>query len=52
MLRNEDWNYAAFTTAREPRTGVNQAECLACHKPLDKASFTFTLDPLRMAAGK
>jgi hypothetical protein len=26
--------------------GVNQAECLACHKPLDKVSYTFTLKQL------
>jgi cytochrome c553 len=43
MLRNEDWNYAVFTTDRKLRPGVNQAECLACHKPLDKVSYTFTL---------
>ena len=46
MLRNEDWNYAAFTTDKQLRTGVNQAECLACHKPLDKVSYTFTLKQL------
>ncbi|HEX6708466.1 MAG TPA: cytochrome P460 family protein [Albitalea sp.] len=46
MLRNENWNYAIFTPAKQHRAGVNQAECLACHKPLDKASFTFTLDRL------
>jgi len=51
MLRNENWNYAVFTTAKQPRTGVNQAECLACHKPLDKTSFTFTLEQLA-SAGK
>ena len=50
MLRNEDWNYAIFTAARQPRPGVNQAECLACHKPLDKVSYTFTLDQLTGAA--
>ena len=49
MLRNEEWNYAAFTPARQLRP-ANQAECLACHKPLDKASFTFTLEPLVAAA--
>ena len=49
MLRNEDWNYAAFTTGKEHRP-VNQAECLACHKPLDKVSYTFTLDQLTAAA--
>lgn len=49
MLRNEDWNYAVFTTAKQPRPGVNQAECLACHKPLDKVSYTFTLDKIAAA---
>ena len=50
MLRNEDWNYAVFTNAKQLRVGVNQAECLACHKPLDKASYTFTLDQITAAA--
>jgi len=49
MLRTEDWNYAAFSTAKQ-RVPVNQAECLACHKPLDKASYTFTLKQLTDAA--
>jgi len=49
MLRNEDWNYAVFTTAKQHRAGVNQAECLACHKPLDKTSYTFTLKQLAEA---
>ncbi len=49
MLRNEDWNYAVFTTAKQHRPGVNQAECLACHKPLDKTSYTFTLKQLAEA---
>jgi hypothetical protein len=31
MLRNEDWNYAAFSATGERSTTVNQAECLACH---------------------
>jgi len=50
LLRNENWNYAVFTTAKQLRPGVNQAECLACHKPLDKASFTFTLEQLAAVA--
>ena len=45
-LRNEDWNYGVFTTEKQLRPGVNQAECLACHKPLDKVSYTFTLKEL------
>jgi len=49
MLRNEDWNYAVFTLDKKHRPGVNQAECLACHKPLDKVSYTFTLKQLAAA---
>jgi cytochrome c553 len=49
MLRNEDWNYAIFTTAKQHRPNVNQAECFACHKPLDKVSYTFTLKELAAA---
>ena len=50
LLRNEDWNYAVFTAAKVQRPGVNQAECLACHKPLDKTSYLFTLDKLSQVA--
>ncbi len=46
VLRNEDWNYAVFTPEKKQRAGVNQAECLACHKPLDKMSYTFSITPL------
>ena len=49
MLRNGDWNYAVFTTAKQQQQGVNQAECLACHKPLAKVSYTFTLKQLPTA---
>jgi cytochrome c553 len=52
MLRNADWNYAVFTADRQLRPTVNQAECLACHKPLDKVSYTFTLKELTAAAKK
>ena len=46
MLRNGDWNYAVFTTDKQQRAGVNQAECFACHKPLDSTSYVFTLKQL------
>ena len=49
MLRNADWNYAVFTTDKQHRPGVNQAECLGCHKPLDNISYTFTLKQLAEA---
>ena len=50
MLRNEDWNYAVFTADKAMRPGVNQAECLACHKPLDKTSYTFSINALTAVA--
>jgi hypothetical protein len=49
LLRNGNWHYAVFTLDRKPRAGVNQAECLACHKPLDAASYVFTLKELAAA---
>lgn len=49
MLRNGNWNYAVFTLDKKQRPGVNQAECLACHKPLDNVSYTFTLKALSQA---
>ncbi len=52
MLRNGDWNYAVFNPDNKLRPGVNQADCLACHKPLDKASYLFSLEPLTAAARK
>lgn len=47
LLRNADWNYAVFLTDKSVRPGVNQAECLACHKPLVKDSYVFTIKILQ-----
>jgi len=49
ILRNEEWNYAVYSLDKKLRAGQNHAECLACHKPLDKASYTFTLKELAAA---
>lgn len=49
-LRNGNWNYAVFKTDQSLRPGTNQAKCLACHKPLDKQSYVFTLDKLAAKA--
>ena len=49
MLKNEDWNYAVFTLDKKHRPGMNQAECLACHRPLDNVSYLFTLKELAAA---
>lgn len=50
LLRNGDWNYAVFLTDKTVRPGVNQAECLACHKPVAKDSYVFTLKTLQAKA--
>jgi len=50
LLRNGDWNYAVFTLDKKARPGINQGECLACHKPLDKDSYIFTLNQLQAKA--
>ena len=50
ILRNGDWRYAVFTAEGEHRAGVNEAQCLACHKPLTESDYTFTLATLQQAA--
>ncbi len=50
LLRNGDWNYAIFNTDKTVRPGVNQAECLACHKPLHDDAYLFLIKPLQQKA--
>lgn len=50
MLRNGDWHYAVFTGGKTHRKGVNHAVCFACHKPLEKDSYVFSLKALREKA--
>lgn len=49
-LRNGDWNYAVFKADRTRRDDVNQAQCLACHKPLTEDSYVFSLQALKKQA--
>ena len=46
-----DWDYALFGPDGKRRDQLNQAPCLACHKPQETNSFVFTLDKLRKATG-
>ena len=50
LLRNGDWDYAMFGADRARRDTLNQAPCLACHKPLAADSFVFTIKALRERA--
>ncbi len=49
-LRNSDWNYAFFTADKTHKEGINQAACLACHRPLESGDFMFSAEALRTAA--
>jgi cytochrome c553 len=51
ILRNGNWNYAVFAADGTLRTTVNQAECLACHKPKEGTSFLFLHAALAGAGG-
>jgi cytochrome c553 len=50
LLRNGDWDYALFGPDGVRREQLNQAPCLACHKPQEANSYVFTMDKLRTAA--
>ena len=52
ILRNGDWNYAVFSATGELKTAVNQASCLACHKPLADISYVFSLPSLTEAVAE
>jgi cytochrome c553 len=50
LLRNGDWDYAVFDARRVRNDRLNQAQCLACHRPQAANSHVFTLAELRAAA--
>ena len=50
LLRNGNWDYAAFDAQRVRNDRLNQAPCLACHRPQAANSHVFTLAELRAAA--
>ncbi|HEX4419812.1 MAG TPA: cytochrome P460 family protein [Kofleriaceae bacterium] len=53
LLRNADWNYGVFGPDKAPRSEINQAVCLACHKPQAATSYLFLLKDIQAkAAGK
>jgi cytochrome c553 len=50
LLRNGNWDYATFKASGERNDGLNQALCLACHKPAVGDSYVFSIKPLRETA--
>ena len=52
LLRNENWDYAVFNDKGVRNDTLNQAQCLACHKPAVADSYAFTMKTLRETATK
>ncbi|HET9619965.1 MAG TPA: cytochrome P460 family protein [Kofleriaceae bacterium] len=50
LLRNDNWNYNLFAVDKKPRE-LNQAICLACHKPQSSTSYVFLLKDIQAKAG-
>jgi cytochrome c553 len=50
LLRNTNWNYGVFGPDRAPRAEINQAVCMACHKPKVSTSFVFGIKEIEAAA--
>lgn len=42
IYKNDDWRYAVFQTDGTNKAGVNEAPCMACHKPLTDVDYSFT----------
>jgi cytochrome c553 len=47
LLRNANWDYALFNAERARNERLNQAPCLACHRPQEPNSYVFTFPALR-----
>jgi cytochrome c553 len=50
LLRNANWNYAVFNPDKTPKAEINQAVCLACHKPQVATSYLFLLKDIQAKA--
>jgi cytochrome c553 len=47
LLRNANWDYALFAADGKRHDELNEAQCLACHKPRESDSYVFTMKQLR-----
>lgn len=44
IYKNDDWRYSVFEVDGSNKAGVNEAPCMACHKPLTEDDYAFTVD--------
>jgi len=49
LLRNGNWDYAVFNREGKRNDNLNQAACLACHRPVAASSYVFTLKAIAAA---
>ena len=49
LLRNGDWDFAQFDAQQVRRDRLNEAPCLACHRPIAADEHVFTMRQLRQA---
>jgi cytochrome c553 len=50
LLKNGNWDYATFKASGERNDDLNQALCMACHKPAAADSYVFSIKELKAAA--
>ena len=46
-LRNGEWEYQAFNTAKAVNGSANLKSCFECHKPKDADDFLFSLGMMK-----
>jgi hypothetical protein len=46
-MRNGEWEYRAFKADGSVNDKADLKPCFACHKPLDKQDFVFSIDKLK-----
>ena len=48
-IRNGEWEYQAFTSAKSVNDKANLQNCFVCHKPLDKQDYVFSFEAMKAA---
>jgi hypothetical protein len=48
-IRNGEWEYQSFTTAKTPNTSADLNACFTCHKKQETRDYVFSYEQLRSA---
>jgi hypothetical protein len=49
-VRNGEWEYQLFNPAKQVNAAANLTTCFACHKPMDKDDYTFSIERMKNTA--